>query len=102
LHLANGQGVGLVTRPGLPVEVGQPAINPVPRRMITQAVRAELGSRPGSRGLTVTISVPHGETLARETLNPRLGLLAVFPFWAPPGLSNLIPNRPTGPVSTWS
>jgi cobalt-precorrin-5B (C1)-methyltransferase len=75
LHLANGQGVGLVTRPGLPVAVGQPAINPVPRRMITQAVRAELEPSQVSRGLTVTISVPNGETLARETLNPRLGII---------------------------
>jgi cobalt-precorrin-5B (C1)-methyltransferase len=73
--LANGPGVGLVTKPGLPVEVGEPAINPVPRRMITQAVTAEAGPALANRGLKVTISVPGGEELARETLNPRLGIV---------------------------
>lgn len=73
--LANGPGVGLVTKPGLPVEVGQPAINPVPRRMITQIVTQEAGDALATRGLTVTISVPGGEALAQQTLNPRLGIV---------------------------
>jgi cobalt-precorrin-5B (C1)-methyltransferase len=71
--LVGGPGVGTVTKPGLAVEVGQPAINPVPRRMITQAVLAELGER--AQGIKVTISVPGGEELARRTLNPRLGIV---------------------------
>ncbi len=73
ITLLGGKGVGIVTRPGLELAVGEPAINPAPRRMITQAVAAELGDSP--RGVTVTISVPHGEQLATQTLNPRLGIL---------------------------
>jgi cobalt-precorrin-5B (C1)-methyltransferase len=73
--LTNGPGVGQVTKPGLAVEVGEPAINPTPRRMITQAVLAEADTSLGSRGLKVTISVPNGENIAQETLNPRLGII---------------------------
>ena len=73
--LAGGEGVGIVTKPGLPVEVGNPAINPVPRRMITRAVTAEADDWLQSRGLLVTILVPGGEAVAKETLNPRLGIL---------------------------
>jgi cobalt-precorrin-5B (C1)-methyltransferase len=73
--LTNGPGVGLVTKPGLPVEVGEPAINSVPRRMITRVVTAEAGAALTGRGLKVTISVPGGKELARETLNPRLGIV---------------------------
>jgi cobalt-precorrin-5B (C1)-methyltransferase len=73
IRLAGGPGVGVVTRPGLAVEVGQPAINPSPRRMITQAVSAELGDM--TRGVKVTISVPGGEALAEQTMNPRLGIV---------------------------
>lgn len=79
--LAGGPGVGVVTRPGLPVPVGEPAINPVPRRIITQAVRAALADGfkdaivPLRQVLRVTISVPGGAALAEKTLNPRLGIL---------------------------
>lgn len=69
-----GRGVARVTRPGLGLEVGAEAINPVPRRNIEAMVAAELlGS--GRAGARVTISVPDGEALAARTLNPRLGLL---------------------------
>jgi cobalt-precorrin-5B (C1)-methyltransferase len=71
--ITGGKGVGIVTRPGLELDVGEPAINPAPRRMITQAVAAELGT--ASKGVKVTISVPQGEQLAARTLNPRLGIL---------------------------
>ncbi len=71
LELAGGEGVGVVTRPGLGLEVGGPAINPVPRAMITQAVREVVGDR----GVKVTISVPDGEKLARKTTNRRLGII---------------------------
>jgi cobalt-precorrin-5B (C1)-methyltransferase len=73
--IAGGVGVGLVTKPGLPVEVGEPAINPVPRRMIRQAVIAEAGARLETRGVKVTISVPTGAALAKETFNPKLGII---------------------------
>ncbi|WP_372096044.1 cobalt-precorrin-5B (C(1))-methyltransferase [Tistrella mobilis] len=70
-----GAGVGTVTRPGLPIPPGEPAINPVPRRMMTDTV-AELASlldHPGD--VVVTISVPGGAALAERTWNPRLGIL---------------------------
>jgi cobalt-precorrin-5B (C1)-methyltransferase len=67
-----GEGVGLVTRPGLPVAVGEPAINPVPRKMIAQSVCEVAGE---GADIEVEISVPDGAALARKTLNPRLGIL---------------------------
>lgn len=70
-----GPGVGTVTRPGLVLGVGEPAINPVPRRMISehlQALAEELGYRGGFK---VTIGVEGGEALALKTMNPRLGIL---------------------------
>ena len=73
ITLRGGKGVGIVTRPGLELDVGEPAINPAPRRMIVQAVAAELDTH--ARGVTVTISVPQGEQLAAQTLNPRLGIV---------------------------
>ena len=69
-----GPGVGTVTRPGLPVAVGEPAINPVPRRMMREAV-AEVAAAHGAPGdLIVEIGVRDGERLAEKTWNPRLGI----------------------------
>ncbi len=68
--LHGGEGVGVVTRAGLGLPVGQPAINPVPRQMITDAVR----EASGGRGVDVTIGVPDGERMARKTTNRRLGI----------------------------
>ncbi len=65
-----GEGVGIVTKAGLQVAVGEPAINPVPRQMIRTAVR-ELTDR----GLRITLSIPGGEELAAKTFNPRLGVI---------------------------
>jgi cobalt-precorrin-5B (C1)-methyltransferase len=67
--LAAGEGVGRVTRPGLQVPPGEPAINPVPRRMIVAAVR-ELTPR----GVRVQIAIPGGRQIAAHTFNPRLGI----------------------------
>jgi cobalt-precorrin-5B (C1)-methyltransferase len=76
VHFARGAGVGLVTRKGLPVPVGEPAINPVPRQMLTDVVQEVLAQVPDAPpGVTVEISVPHGEELAKKTLNPRLGII---------------------------
>jgi cobalt-precorrin-5B (C1)-methyltransferase len=70
-----GEGVGTVTRPGLPVAPGEPAINPVPRAMIRGAI-AELAKANGAPGdVEVTVSVPGGAEMARHTWNPRLGIL---------------------------
>jgi len=75
LLIRGGEGVGIVTRPGLGLEVGGPAINPVPRRMITTAVEDVVGTLLEMRGVEVTISVPTGEELAKKTFNSRLGIL---------------------------
>ncbi|MBI4848974.1 MAG: cobalt-precorrin-5B (C(1))-methyltransferase [Nitrospirae bacterium] len=102
--IKGGKGVGIVTKPGLPVPVGEAAINPVPRKMIEEAVREALLDNSAkeqkcksakaedeksysetnassallhfctSALLEVTISVPHGEELAKKTLNARLGI----------------------------
>lgn len=70
-----GEGVGTVTRPGLPIGVGEPAINPVPRAMMDEVV-AELAARFGrTPAVEITVSVPGGEEIARKTWNPRLGIL---------------------------
>ena len=76
IRFAAGEGVGTVTRAGLPLAVGEPAINPGPRAMI----RAALGEAAAERGLPppdaeVTISVPGGAQLAAKTMNARLGIL---------------------------
>lgn len=65
-----GEGVGTVTKPGLPLAVGEPAINPVPRRLMTEHVRALTDA-----GVEITISVADGAEIARHTWNPRLGIL---------------------------
>ncbi|WP_425061349.1 cobalt-precorrin-5B (C(1))-methyltransferase CbiD [Sporomusa carbonis] len=67
-----GEGVGTVTKPGLAVPVGQPAVNPGPRTMITKAV---FDCLPPGKGAVVTVSVPGGEKLAARTLNPILGIV---------------------------
>jgi cobalt-precorrin-5B (C1)-methyltransferase len=90
-ELAGGPGVGTVTRPGLGLDVGGPAINPVPRRMITEHVRAEAATLLAGRGLRVEIAVPRGEEIAKRTLNGRLGIVG--------GISIL---GTTGIVKPWS
>jgi cobalt-precorrin-5B (C1)-methyltransferase len=70
-----GEGVGTVTRAGLPVAPGEPAINPVPRRMIVQAI-AEVAAASGrAADVEVEVSIPGGEALAAKTLNARLGII---------------------------
>ena len=73
IMLDGGVGVGVVTKPGLGLELGGPAINPVPRAMITQAVGEAVDL--GKHGVTVIISVPDGERMARKTTNARLGII---------------------------
>ncbi|MBD5646858.1 MAG: cobalt-precorrin-5B (C(1))-methyltransferase [Desulfovibrio sp.] len=77
IRLEGGPGVGRVTLPGLPVAVGEPTINPSPQAQLRFGLENALKSRPGAapRALTVILSVPGGEELARHTLNPRLGIV---------------------------
>lgn len=74
-YLDGGIGVGRVTKPGLSVPVGEAAINPIPRKMIAETVRQLQEEYEIQRGFSVTISVPEGETIAKKTLNSRLGVV---------------------------
>ncbi|MDO8445308.1 MAG: cobalt-precorrin-5B (C(1))-methyltransferase CbiD [Deltaproteobacteria bacterium] len=89
-----GKGVGTITKPGLALPVGEPAINPVPRKMITQAVQEALNLHLTSHAsrLTVIISVPDGEMIAKGTLNERLGIMG--------GISILGTTGIVKPIST--
>ncbi len=69
-----GPGVGIVTKPGLPIAVGAPAISPAPRQYITDAILEVTRQYNTSNDLEVTISIPGGEKLAERTLNGRLGI----------------------------
>ncbi|WP_084536726.1 cobalt-precorrin-5B (C(1))-methyltransferase [Azospirillum halopraeferens] len=70
-----GEGVGTVTRPGLPLAVGEPAINPVPRAMIRRAVEDAAARAGVPADAVVEVSIPGGEALARRTMNGRLGIV---------------------------
>ena len=83
-----GEGVGRVTKPGLPLPVGEPAINPVPRRMIKAALESVWKKVYPDKPmrLAVEIFVPRGEELARRTLNPRLGIVGGISILGTTGL----------------
>ncbi len=70
-----GLGVGTVTLPGLPIPPGEPAINPVPRRMITEALAEASALFGGGADWVVEVSIPGGEVLAERTMNGRLGII---------------------------
>ena len=69
-----GEGVGTVTRAGLPIPPGEPAINPVPRGMMRAVCDEILQAHHHRAGVEITISIPGGEALAEKTWNPRLGI----------------------------
>ncbi|MDP2912953.1 MAG: cobalt-precorrin-5B (C(1))-methyltransferase CbiD [Candidatus Omnitrophota bacterium] len=78
VFLRGGEGVGVVTKPGLAVSVGEYAINPVPREMIIKDVTrclSRLRLNRQDRGIEIIISVPKGKEIARRTFNPRLGIM---------------------------
>ena len=75
LRFHAGKGVGTVTQPGLPIAPGEPAINPVPRQMITSEVHRAAAQANVPVAFDVTVSVPGGEELALKTWNPRLGIV---------------------------
>lgn len=70
VHFLQGEGVGRVTLPGIGLPIGDPAVNPVPRSMITEQLTALYDG-----GLDVTVSVPGGAELAQKTFNPKLGIV---------------------------
>lgn len=71
IYIRGGQGVGIVTKKGLPIPIGESAINPVPKRMIRAAVREVFPQEE----IEITIEVPAGDAIASRTLNPRLGIV---------------------------
>ena len=70
-----GEGVGTVTRPGLPIPPGEPAINPVPRQMMRSAIVEIAAAASGSGDAEIEIAIPGGDALAARTLNARLGIV---------------------------
>lgn len=75
VHFLRGDGVGIVTLPGLGLEPGEPAINPAPRQMIRNEVEELLKLYPIEKGVNVKISVENGAALALKTFNPKLGIV---------------------------
>ncbi|MBM4401195.1 MAG: cobalamin biosynthesis protein CbiD, partial [Crenarchaeota archaeon] len=72
ITIKGSRGIGIVTKSGLPVPVGESAINPMPRKMITVAVKEAL---PTGKGVEVILSIPEGEKVAKKTLNAKLGIV---------------------------
>jgi cobalt-precorrin-5B (C1)-methyltransferase len=70
-----GDGVGTVTKPGLPLAVGEPAINPVPRRMMAEVIEELARSHGRPADVAITIAVPGGAEIAKHTWNGRLGII---------------------------
>lgn len=75
LAFLRGAGVGMVTKPGLRLPIGDPAINAVPRAMIRRAVGEVLGTEDEEVGLDVEVGCENGEAIAMRTFNPRLGIV---------------------------
>ncbi|AMO19684.1 cobalt-precorrin-5B (C(1))-methyltransferase [Flavobacterium columnare NBRC 100251 = ATCC 23463] len=75
IHFLQGKGVGVVTLPGLAIAVGEPAINPIPRKMITDTLNFIKHKFQCNKGVNVEVFVEKGEEIARKTLNSRIGIL---------------------------
>jgi cobalt-precorrin-5B (C1)-methyltransferase len=75
ISITGGKGVGTITRPGMELPPGEPAINPGPRQMICEAINDVRNQEGIKKGVHVEIFVPYGEEIAKKTLNARLGIL---------------------------
>ena len=74
IRIDGGEGVGIVTKPGLGLEINEPAINPVPKKMIIENLREIGGEVLEKKGIRIVISVPKGRELGPKTDNPRIGI----------------------------
>uniref|UniRef100_UPI00386495DB cobalt-precorrin-5B (C(1))-methyltransferase CbiD n=1 Tax=Methanobrevibacter sp. TaxID=66852 RepID=UPI00386495DB len=70
--ITGGEGVGIITKPGLQIPVGEHAINPIPRKMISGNLMDKI---PEGKVAKVTISIPEGKKIAKKTMNPKLGIV---------------------------
>lgn len=75
IEFVGGEGIGTVTLPGLELEVGEPAINPVPRKMMTDAVQKLIHDFDLECGVQIEVFAIDGEKLAKRTLNERVGIM---------------------------
>lgn len=75
IRFTAGEGVGMVTRPGLPIPPGEPAINPVPRQMMETAIKEVSDRHTCAQDVEIEISIENGAELALKTMNPRLGIV---------------------------
>lgn len=95
ITILGGEGIGVVTKPGLSVLPGNPAINPVPQAMIRREVRRVWSER---FGIELTVSIPGGESVAQKTFNPRLGIVGGLSVLGTTGL--VIPRSVEGFLGT--
>lgn len=95
ITIVGGEGIGVVTKPGLPVLPGYPAINPVPQRMIQREVQEVC---QGRRGVELVVSIPGGKEVAQKTFNPRLGIVGGLSILGTTGL--VVPRSVEGFLGT--
>ena len=88
IFFKGGEGVGIVTKAGLPIGVGEPAINPVPRKMMRAVVEELIQAHGITRGVEIEISIRDGEELAKKTWNPRLGIVGGLSVLGTTGIVN--------------
>ncbi len=88
VQIIGGKGVGMVTKPGLEVPPGEPAINPGPRKMIRESALQVLNQYHSNAGVSAEIFVENGEKLAEKTLNRRLGIVGGLSILGTTGLVN--------------
>jgi cobalt-precorrin-5B (C1)-methyltransferase len=86
IHISGGAGVGKITKPGLEMQPGEPAINSGPRKMINQAIKDTLDKHDIRRAVSVEVFVPRGAEIAKKTLNARLGILGGISILGTTGL----------------
>lgn len=90
VEITAGEGVGIVTKPGLQIPVGEYAINPVPRRMIKENVERFL---PEDKGAIVKIIIPEGKEIAPKTMNSRLGIIDGISILGTTGIARPMSNK---------